>query len=229
MITVKSKKIKNVLKIGIPYLLIPALAVAASSVVLQKKHLAVSFAVAALSFLLFISGFEKQRSGTVRLVLSSIMAAFCIVGRFIPYFKPISALTAIGGMWLGGTSGFLVGSISALISNFWFGQGPWTPFQMLAWGLVGLFAGYLSKYLKKSRTLLLVYGALSGAFFSFVMDVWTVLWYNGTFDLSLYKGAIVSAAPFTILYSVSNVVFLFLLAKPFGEKFARIELKYGLD
>lgn len=100
---------------------------------------------------------------------------------------------------------------------------------MLAWGLVGLFAGYLSKYLKNSRVLLLIYGALSGAFFSFVMDVWTVLWYNGTFDLSLYKGALISAAPFTLLYSVSNVVFLFLLAKPFGEKFARIELKYGLD
>ena len=114
------------------------------------------------------------------------------------------------------------------MSNFYFGQGPWTPFQMLAWGLIGLIAGYLAGPLKRSRVLLILYGLFSGVFFSFVMDIWTVLWYNGTFSPGLWVSAVAAAVPHTILYSVSNILFLWFLAKPIGEKLERVRVKYGV-
>lgn len=212
----------------IPFVLIPTAAILGTLVFDEKKHLFISLFIAILSVLLFITGFEKRVTGTRRMVIVAVMIALCIVGRFIPFFKPVTAITIITAIYLGGESGFLVGSLSALLSNFYFGQGPWTAFQMLAWGIIGLVAGFLSKPLQKSRAALLIYGVLSGIAFSFVMDIWTVLWYNDTFDPTLYLTAIVTALPHTVLYSVSNFVFLWFMAKPFGDKLNRIKIKYGV-
>lgn len=165
---------------------------------------------------------------TRRYVVISIMIALAVVGRFIPFFKPVAALTIISAIYIGIDAGFLVGSLSIVLSNFYFGQGPWTPFQMLAFGLVGLIAAMLNDPLRKSRVFLLIFGAVSGFLLSAVMDVWTVIWYNGGFDVKLYLTAFVTALPHTILYVISNVIFLYFMAKPFGEKLERIKVKYGL-
>ena len=85
---------------------------------------------------------------TRRYVIISIMIALSVVGRFIPFFKPVAALTIISGIYIGVDAGIMVGSFSILLSNFYFGQGPWTPFQMLAFGLVGLIAALLKEPLK---------------------------------------------------------------------------------
>ena len=228
MPVIKSKNLRTSLKILIPFVLIPVLAFLGSTVFDEKKHIFVSLSVAVLSVVLFITGFEKKQTGTRRQVLVSIMIALSIVGRFIPFFKPVTAITVITAIYLGGEAGFLVGSFSACISNFYFGQGPWTPFQMLAFGLIGLFAGFLQKPLQKSKTALLLYGVLSGMAFSLIMDVWTVLWYNGSFNISLYLAALTTAIPHTVLYAFSNFIFLLLLSKPFGEKLNRIKIKYGV-
>ena len=228
MLTIKNKKLRTVLKVLIPFVIIPILAFLGSTVFEEKKPIFVSHSVAVLSVILFITGFEKKQTGTRRQVLVSIMIALSIAGRFIPFFKPVTAITILTAIYLGGEAGFLVGSFSALLSNFYFGQGPWTAFQMLAWGLIGLFAGFLAKPLEKSKTALLVYGVLSGIAFSFIMDVWTVLWYNGSFNISLYLAALTTAIPHTVLYAVSNFIFLLLLSKPFGEKLNRIKIKYGV-
>ena len=131
-------------------------------------------------------------------------------------------------MYLGGEAGFLVGSLSALLSNFYFGQGPWTAFQMLAWGLIGYVAGLMAEPLKRNRVFLLAYGVLSGIAFSLIMDVWTVLWYSAGFDVELYAASVIAAIPHTILYASSNFIFLFFLAKPFGDKLERMKIKYGV-
>ncbi|HOP11588.1 MAG TPA: ECF transporter S component [Oscillospiraceae bacterium] len=228
MIAIKNAQVRRILKIAVPFVLIPAVIAAGILVFDEKRYAFISLAVAVLAVALFIAGFEKKQTGTRRLIIVAVMVALSVVGRFIPLFKPITALTIITAMYLGGEAGFLVGSLSAVISNFYFGQGPWTPFQMFAWGLIGLIAGFLADPLKKSRVLLLVCGFLSGVLFSFVMDIWTVLWYNESLDWALYLSALVTALPYTIMYSVSNVVFLFLIAKPFGEKLERVKLKYGV-
>lgn len=228
MIVIKNQKLKKTLKIIIPLVLIPAVAVSGVLLFDEQKHIFVSLMVAFLSLVLFITGFEKKVTGTRRMVLVAVMTALSVLGRFIPFFKPITAITVITAMYLGGEAGFLVGSLSALLSNFYFGQGPFTAFQMLAWGLIGLMAGVMAEKLKKSRVFLLTYGVLSGILFSLIMDVWTVLWYSAGFDIDLYIASVINAIPHTILYAVSNFIFLYLLAKPFGEKLTRIKIKYGV-
>lgn len=228
MLSIKNRSLRRILGIVIPFVLIPASAVAGTLVFSEKRHILVSLFVAVLTVILFIAGFERKEIGTRRMVLVSVMIALSVAGRFIPIFKPVTAITIIAAVYLGPESGFAVGAFSALLSNFYFGQGPWTPFQMLAWGLIGWLAGAFSKPLKKNRALLIIFGVLSGVVFSAVMDVWTVLWYNNGFDFGLYLSSLIAALPHTALYSVSNFIFLLALSKPFGEKLERIRIKYGV-
>ena len=228
MNVIKSKTIRSALKIAVPFIIIPFLATLGSVAMFEKRHIIISLAVAVFSLLLFSAGFEKKSTGSRRMVIVAIMTALCIVGRFIPLFKPVTAITVITAVYLGSEAGFLTGALAAFLSNFYFGQGPWTAFQMLAWGLIGLIAGYLAEPLKRHRMLLMIYGAISGILYSFVMDIWTVLWYNSVFDGTLFLSAVISALPFTVIYAVSNLAFLWLMAKPFGEKLERIKIKYGV-
>lgn len=228
MIVIGSRSIRNLIKITVPFIAVPLITVAGALVFDRKRHIIISFAVAAMALLLFIAGFERKTTGSRRLVIVSVMTALCFAGRFIPVIKPVAALTIITALYLGGEAGFLVGAMAAVLSNFYFGQGPWTAFQMLAWGITGLFAGFLAEPLKRHMWLLLVYGAVMGVVCSFVMDIWTVLSYSDGFSIRLYLAALVTAIPHTVIYVVSNVLFLALLAKPFGEKLERIRVKYGV-
>ena len=77
------------------------------------------------------------------------MAAMCVVGRTafsivpLPNFKPVTAIVMITGIAFGPEAGYLTGALAALLSNFLFGQGPWTPWQMFSWGIVGFLTGTL--------------------------------------------------------------------------------------
>ncbi|MBO4217592.1 MAG: ECF transporter S component [Clostridia bacterium] len=228
MIVVSNPALRGAMRFIIPIVLIPAAIFAGVFLLDEKRYAFIILAVTVMALLLFIAGFEKKRTGTRRLVIVAAMVALSVIGRFIPLFKPITALTIITAVYLGSEAGFLVGALSAVISNFYFGQGPWTPFQMFAWGMIGFIAGFLASPLKKSRLLLVVYGAVAGVLYSFIMDVWTVLWYGEGFDMSLYLASITAAIPYTVMYAVSNVIFLFIIAKPFGEKLQRVKLKYGV-
>ena len=100
---------------------------------------------------------------------------------------------------------------------------------MLCWGLIGAAAGILGKHGWISKPLpLCIFGVASGIGYSFIMDVWTVLSMNGSFSGELWIAAIISAAPVTAVYCVSNVVFLLALNKPLGKKLERLKTKYGI-
>lgn len=193
-----------------------------------QKYALCALGLSLLSLSLFFTGYDRKNIGSRRAVICAIMIALSVAGRFIPLFKPISALTILCAMYLGKESGFMCGSLSALISDFYFGLGPWTPFQMFAWGMIGFIGGILSVTLKKSKIALILYGSICGVLFSLIMDIWSVLWYNGSLEFSLYKNAIVSALPFTVLYCVSNIVFLLIFADPISKKLERIKIKYGI-
>lgn len=228
MIVIKHAKLRKLLRVLVPALLIPLVIVGGLLLFDEKQYAFGIMAVTALSVLFFLCGFEKKKIGTRRLILVCVMTALSVVGRFIPFFKPVTAFSMITGMYLGGEAGFLVGAMAAVISNFYFGQGPWTPFQMFTWGMTGLLSGILAVPLKKSKPFLLVMGVLAGFFYSALMDVWTVLWAGGEPSLSAYLAALLTALPHTALYSVSNFIFLFFCAKPFGEKLERVKIKYGV-
>ncbi len=198
----------------------------------DKKYIFVSAFVAVLSCVPFFMSFEGKKTSTKRLVLLASMVAFSVAGRyifaFLPHFKPVTAIVVVTGIYLGIESGFLCGALSALISGFIFGIGPWTPFQMFAWGLIGLLASLLSAVLKKNKAALCVFGALSGVLYSLLLDVVSTLWYDGGFNPARYLALLLTSLPVTAVYAVSNVIFLLLLAKPIGEKLERIKIKYGL-
>lgn len=194
------------------------------------------FAGAAASILCcipFFLSFEKRVPSAGELVIIAVMTAFSAAGRFIfapiPFFKPVSAIVALAARHLGAQAGFMIGALSAVISNIWFGQGPWTPFQMLCWGLIGAAAGLLGKRGMLSKPIPLCgFGAASGIGYSFIMDVWTVISMNGSFSGDLWIAATISAVPVTIVYCVSNIVFLLILNKPFEKKLERLKTKYGI-
>jgi energy-coupling factor transport system substrate-specific component len=211
---------------------VPAVIALGAVVFGDRSYAFVSLCVALLACLPFALTFEHKRYDTRRLIIVAVMTALSAAGRFIfaalPGFKPVTAIIVITAVWFGPETGFMTGALSAVISNFYFGQGPWTPFQMLAWGLIGLVAGLICNLLRSRRIYLLSYGAAAGVAFSLIMDVWTVLWQSGGFNAGLYSAAIITALPSMAVYAISNVVFLFFLAGPLGRKFERMKIKYGI-
>lgn len=189
-----------------------------------RHYTLISVLTAVLACVGFAFAFERRELTSRYAVLIAVMTALSVAGRFIfaplPGFKPVTSMVILSGVYLRPEGGFLTGALTALISNMYFGHGAWTPFQMLAWGAIGLTAGLLSRWLKKNRPLLIAYGAAAGVMYSLVMDIWTVVWYGG-FDGGLYKAAMLSALPFTVIYAVSNAVFLLIIGKSFGRKLSR--------
>lgn len=199
----------------------------------DRKYNVISMAIALLSCIPFFIRFEKGKSGAREVVVIAVMTAFSVIGRLIfspiPGFKPVTAITIIAGIALGAESGFMVGSLTAIVSNIFFGQGPWTPFQMFVWGVLGFLSGLIFyKKQTSNRFILAVIGLVGGIAYSMLMDIWTTLSMEGTFNISRYLFYISSSFPFMAIYAVSNVVFLFVLAKPFLEKLNRIKTKYGI-
>ena len=177
--------------------------------------------------------FEWRRSGARELAAIAVMTGLSAVGRVLfapfPGFKPVTAVVILTGLSFGPLAGFITGAAAAFLSNFYFGQGPWTAFQMLAWGAVGFLAGLFSRTRLRRNPLLLIFlGAFGGVLFSALTDLWTTVAATGTLLPAAYLTFLISGIPFTLLYVVSNVLFLLLLARPILRKTDRLKLKYGL-
>lgn len=199
----------------------------------DRKYNLVSILIAAGACVPFYYAYERRKGSIRRMVILAVMVSLAVAGRFLfamlPGFKPVTAVVVLTGIYLGAEGGFLTGSLAALISNMFFGQGPWVPFQMAAWGAQGFVAGLpgMRRVLKK-RIPLAVYGFAAGFAYSAVMDIWTVLSYETGFSIARYGMALVSSLPFDLVYGVSNVVFLMLGLGPVGRKLERIRVKHGI-
>ncbi|MCR5652319.1 MAG: ECF transporter S component [Ruminococcus sp.] len=216
----------------ISLILIPIVILLGTATFGKQSYPAVSCAVALLACVPFFLTFEREKN-TRKIVFLAVMVALSVAGRFIfapvQFFKPVAAIVILAGMYFGAQFGFLTGALSAVVSDFYFGQGPWTPFQMFSWGLIGLLAGLLSSRLIRSKILLIIFGAFSGALFSLIMDVWTVLSLDGgEFNLSRFSAAVATSLPIIGIYVVSNIIFLLILSPLFGKKIERIKTKYGI-
>ena len=111
----------------------------------DRRYLLISLGMVTYALLPFFRIWEKRPPRVQKLVVVAVLAAIAVAGRcafyMFPSVKPMAAVAIVAGISLGAESGFFVGAMSMLASNMMFGQGPWTPWQMLAMGLVGLFAG----------------------------------------------------------------------------------------
>ncbi len=200
----------------------------------DRKYVFISFVIVILTIIPFFLTFENKDSSIRYMVVIAVMTALSVVGRFlfaaVPGFKPVTSIVILTATYFGAEAGFLVGSLTALISNIYFGHGPWTPFQMFAWGMIGFIAGlpYIRKMMMNNKLLLVLFGLFAGVFFSLLMDVWTVLSIDGVFNVKRYITVVSLSVPFMVTYAVSNVIFLLVTVKPIGGKLQRIKTKYGI-
>ena len=132
----------------VPLLVAVPVALAAAALFQFDQSALFTFAVAFVAVGVLFAGFEKSRPALRQIMPAAVLGALAAAGRIlfapIPDFKPVSAICILAGAVFGRRSGFMVGALAALVSNFFFGQGPWTPWQMYAWGLVGYLAGVLA-------------------------------------------------------------------------------------
>ncbi|MGG0658525.1 ECF transporter S component [Rummeliibacillus pycnus] len=199
----------------------------------DRRYNILSLIIVLLACIPFLMSFERKKPKPREILIIAVMSAIAVAGRaafvWAPAFKPITAIVAITGFAFGPSAGFLTGATTAIASNIFFGQGPWTPFQMFTWGLIGYIAGIVGKSGWMDHKIpLILFGFFSGILFSLIMDIWTVISYDGEFTWRRYLAAAGTAIPYTAMYSISNIVFLLILAKPIGEKLTRIKIKYGI-
>jgi energy-coupling factor transport system substrate-specific component len=132
----------------------------------------------------------------------------------LPSVQPTTFLVICAGLVFGPSTGFMVGSTAALVSNFFLGHGPWTPFQMLAWGLAGASAGWLARLQPNpSRTGLAVFGLAWGYVFGLLMNLWFWAAFLPATGLSGFLAASAASFPFDTAHALSNLG-LFLIAGP---------------
>lgn len=194
----------------------------------------VSVCILILSMLPFIISFEVKSITPREVTLIATLIALAVVSRaafyLIPQFKPIAAVVVVSAVCLGAKRGYIVGVFSAFVSNFIFGQGYHTPFQMVALGLVGLIAGLVFKAVRHNKWNLSIVGfLLAFAVYGSVVDLSTVLvMYGNNLSLGAFASVYLSGVPFSAVFGTATAVFLFLFGEPFITKINRINSKYGL-
>ena len=200
----------------------------------KVNYYIVSAAMLVLSMLPFFASFEWRKRSEREITLVATLIAIAVASRavfyLIPQVKPIAAVVIVSAACLGAERGYVIGAFSAFISNFIFGQGMWTPFQMAALGAVGLISGLLFRTVKPNRWILSISGfVLSFAVYGAIVDISTVLAaYGNNITLAGIISVYVSGAPFSFAFGLSTAVFLFIFGEPFITKINRLNTKYEI-
>ncbi|HBC95092.1 MAG TPA: ECF transporter S component [Pelotomaculum sp.] len=234
-LTVSSRNRRTLVAGVLMTLVIPATILFGVYFLGDRKYYFISLLIVLYSMLPFVLVFESRRPQARELLVVAVLAAIAVAGRaaffMLPQFKPVAAIVIIAGVCCGAEAGFLVGAVAAFVSNFFFGQGPWTPWQMFCFGLIGFLAGILFKkgFLKKERLPLCLYGGLSTLFiYGGIIDLGSLLMFTPQFSWPALIAIYISGFWFNVVHAVATVFFLFVLSRPMIEKLDRIKIKYGL-
>lgn len=188
----------------------------------------------------FFFAFETRKPQARELVTLAVMAALAVAGRVaipIPNFKAITGIIMITGIAFGPQAGFLTGAVAAFASNFFFSQGPWTPWQMMGYGMGGFLAGvlfYNKKYEIQQNSLqytilLAVFGFLSiVAFVGPLLDSCTIFTTGSKITLSFAFSILASGLPHNVTHGLACAVTMLVLSKPLLDKLDRLKIKYGM-
>lgn len=201
----------------------------------DRKYYFISILMIIEILIPFAVVFEKRKPKARELVIISVLCAIAVSGRLVfymlPQFKPTLAVVIIAGMVFGGETGFLVGAVSAFVSNFFFGQGPWTPWQMFSFGAVGFLSGLLfgTGLLRKNRISLCIFGFLATVVvYGFIANTGSVVMMQQTLTLEAIWASELMGLPFDLVHGVSVSFFLWFIGEPMTDKLERIKVKYGL-
>lgn len=182
----------------------------------------------------FFLAFEGRKPQAREMVVIAVMCGIAIVSRVaipIPHFKPTFAIIMLSGIAFGPEAGFIVGAITAFGSNFFAGQGAYTPWQIMAYGAGGLIAGFLSQrgWLSRKPVWLAVFGFLSVMFWvGPLLDICSIFLMPIGHSWEAILAMFASGVPANLSQGVCTVVIMLLFSKPLLEKLDRIKIKYGM-
>ncbi len=182
----------------------------------------------------FFMAFEGRKPQARELVIIAVMCAMAIAGRVaipFPHFKAVFAFVMLAGIVFGPEAGFMVGAITALVSNFFYGQGAYTPWQMFGYGAGGMLAGYCfaKNRLTRDGVTMAVFG-----FFGVVLWIGPLLDCSSLFlmittvNTNSVIAVFTAGFPANIANGVCTALVLLLLGKPLLDKLDRIKIKYGM-
>lgn len=196
-----------------------------------NNYFLISIVISFIACVPFFYSYEKRKPEAREVIVISIMCALAVLSRiafaFVPGITPIASIIIITGAAFGRQAGFMCGALSMVISNMFFGQGPWTAYQMILFGFIGYLAGVLGKHNLLDKVWIRVsFAILAGLAFSLIIDLLTTI--GSGFSWSKLLGLWISAIPFTVYYVVGNIFFILLLYKPLMKRLNRVKIKYGL-
>lgn len=204
---------------------------------MMRGYYFTSMCIIVISIFIFLWSFEKRKPKTREIVTLAVMTALAVVGRLAffmtPQVKPCAAIIIITGVMLGRQSGFLCGALTAFVSGFFFGQGPWTPWQMIAFGIIGFLSGVLfsKKNIKYAynKWIISIYGFLATfVIYGFILDTATVFMYTDTPKTETFVVTYLSGIGFNLIHAASTFVVLFLISNATIKKLERLKIKYKM-
>ena len=200
-----------------------------------RKYLICSLIVIIAAMMPFFMMFEGRKPKAREIMVISVLAAIGVAGRaaffMVPSFKPVAAIVILTGISFGGEAGFLVGCLIMMLSNIFMGQGPWTPWQMFAMGLIGFLGGvcFHNGPLRQSRLSLAIFGAVCSVLvYGGIMNPSTALIWARTLDWKVLLSYYLTGIPWDLVRGAATALFLWFGAEPMLEKLERIQIKYGL-
>lgn len=217
---------------------------------LQNSDVVLACFFLLVSAIPFYLVFDKKRAQARDLVPIALMAAMCVVGRLafsivpLPNFKPVSAIIIITGVAFGPEAGYLTGVLAGFLSNFLFGQGPWTPWQMFCWGMIGFLSGLLyhagvfgkignlevDEHGKRKKPLrLCCFGFFCGVGYGWVMNLYYLIGYVDPVTWPSVLSAYISSLYFDISHGICTAMVLWFVGELWIRKLLRIKKKFGLD
>jgi len=201
----------------------------------NRNYYVISLLLVIYTLIMAFINFDKRQFNTKKIVVIAVLIALAVAGRigfsFLPQFKPAVAIIIIIGTCFGAEVGFLSGAMTGLVSNFYFGQGPWTPWQMLCLALIGFIAGIIfHKLEKRSVITLCIYGVISAIIiYGGIMNPISVMLFEPNMTFEMVIGSYIAGISFDAVHAVATVIFLALLAKPMIKLIERIKVKYALE
>lgn len=192
-----------------------------------------SFVLVLLIIGIIFTEFEESNLTSKEVALIGILAAIVAASRIpfaaLPNIKPCTFLIICVGLVYGPRAGAMVGCLTALISNFFFGQGPWTAWEMLGWGMVGTVSGYVGlKYPNFGIKEIVLLGIVLGVAYNLLLDFssW-ITFYKAQPDLLI--PTFIAGIPFGILHIIGNVVFALALSVPVLALFRRFQRRFHVS
>ena len=180
-----------------------------------------------LALIAFFGRFEKKTISSKEIALIATLATLAAIVR-VPFavimsLQPTTFVVMISGYVFGSQTGFMVGAVAALVSNFFLGQGPWTPWQMFTWGMCGAAAGLIPE--RQNQFPLAAFTVLTGIcgyLFGWVINIWHWVGFVYPLNLQTFLATYIASLPFDTLHALGNVIFALL----FGSSFYHILLRY---